>query len=108
MIKSFINSEDWEELNNVLCKLKVGYTVSFEANGKDSREMLVAINPIGVHYKSNNFTKVATGVPEAKWEKDRHGHKCSNCGEYADSYRRANEFLDQFCSHCGAEMENWE
>lgn len=113
MIKAFIKPEDWEELKHILCKLKIGYTVSFEANGKDLREMLVAINPISVqYYNSNDFTKVATGVPKAKWEKDGHGHKCSNCDEYANSYEdgysRDHEFLDEFCSHCGAEMENWE
>ena len=113
MIKAMITPEMWEELNRVLCKHQIGYTVSFDAHGMNHREMLIAMNPIGVQYYGNEeFTQVATGVPKAKWEKTPHGHKCSNCNEYANSYEdgysRDNEFLDQFCSKCGAEMENWE
>ena len=114
MIKAMIAPDMWEELDYVLRKHQIGYTVSFDAHGKDHREMLIAINPIGVQYygEDNAYTTIATGVPKAKWEKDGHGHKCSNCGEYANSYEdgysRDNEFLDRFCSKCGTEMENWE
>ena len=50
MIKAIIKPEDWEELEEVLRKHQIGYTVSYGAHGKDHREMLVAINPIGVQY----------------------------------------------------------
>ena len=116
MIKAFIKPEDWEELNEVLCKHQIGYTVSFDAHGKNHREMLITMNPIGVqYYDSEGFAKVATNVPKAKWVPTRGSsddYKCSNCNEYAqsyeDGYSRDNYFLTHFCPECGAEMENWE
>lgn len=113
MIKAIITPEMWEELEKVLRKHQIGYSVTYDAHGSSIEEMIVAMNPISVQYfKEKELVQIATGVPKAKWEKDGHGHKCSNCGEYAnsyeDSYSRDNEFLDQFCSHCGAEMDNWE
>ena len=117
MNKAIIKPEDWEELNRVLCKYRIGYTVSFDACGKDHREMNVTMNPIGVQYygEKNEFTQTATGVPKAKWIPTRGSsddYKCSNCNEYAhsyeDGYSRDHYFLTHFCSECGAEMENWE
>ena len=37
MIKAMITPEMWEELNKVLCKLKIGYTVSFDSNSHHHR-----------------------------------------------------------------------
>ena len=113
MIKAMIKPEDWEELNELLCKHQIGYTVSFDAHGNNHREMIIAMNPIGVqYYDGDGFMRIATGVPKAKWINDNHGYKCSHCNEYANSYEdgysRDHYFLDRFCSHCGAEMENWE
>ena len=114
MIKAMITPEMWEELNQILAKHQIGYTVSFDSHGKDHREMLIDMNPIGVQYygKEQEFTQIATGVPKAKWENDKCGYKCSHCNEYANSYEdgysRDNYFLGHFCSYCGAEMENWE
>ena len=113
MIKALIKPEEWEELHKILLKHQIGFTVSFDAHGKNHREMLIAMNPIGVqYYDSDEFTRVATGVPKAKWEKTPHGHRCTNCKEYAISYEdsasRDNEYLVHFCPECGAEMENWE
>lgn len=113
MIKAMITPEMWEELNQILAKLKIGYTVSFDSHGAHHREMLIAMNPIGVqYYDSDNFTKVATGVPKAKWEKVNGLHRCTNCKEYAisyeDGYSRDIEYLERFCPKCGAEMENSE
>jgi hypothetical protein len=50
MIKSIIKPEDWEELERVLRKHQIGYAISYDAHGKDHREMLIAMNPIGVQY----------------------------------------------------------
>lgn len=114
MIKAMILPEHWEELNQVLCKHQIGYTVSFDAHGAHHREMLIVMNPIGVQYYDNdNFTRTAAeSVPKAKWEGVGHGYKCSNCNEYAISYEdgcsRDIDFLTHFCPTCGAEMENWE
>lgn len=50
MIKAIIKPEDWEELEGVLRKHQIGYTISYDAHGKDHREMIVSMNPIGVQY----------------------------------------------------------
>ena len=115
MIKAMITPEAWEELEKVLIKHQIGYTVSFDAHGKDHREKLIAMNPIGVQYYEESITQTATGVPKAKWIPTRGSsddYKCSNCNEYANSYEdgysRDHYFLTHFCPECGAEMENWE
>ena len=114
MIKAMITPDMWEELDYVLRKHQIGYTVSFDAHGKDHREMLIAINPIGVQYygEDNAYTTMATGVPKAKWEGVGYGYVCSNCRNECNGYESSNgstiDFLDHFCPNCGAEMENWE
>ena len=50
MIKAILKPEEWEELEKVLMKLQIGYTVSFDAHGFKCLEKLVTINPIGVEY----------------------------------------------------------
>ena len=108
MIKAMITPEMWEELNKVLCKLKIGYTVSFDSNSHNHREMLIVMNPIGVqYYDSDNFVRTAEGVPKGKGEKVNGVHRCSNCQAYAQGCEDI-EFLTHFCPACGAELENWE
>ena len=108
MIKAMITPEMWEELNKVLCKLQIGYTVSFDSHEHNHREMLITMNPIGVqYYDSDNFVRTAEGVPKGKWEKVNGAHRCSNCQEYAQGCEDI-EFLTHFCPTCGAELENWE
>ena len=108
MIKAMITPEMWEELNKGLCKLKIGYTVSFDSNSHNHREMLIVMNPIGVqYYDSDNFVRTAEGVPKGKWEKVNGAYRCSNCQAYAQGYEDI-EFLTRFCPMCGAELENWE
>ena len=55
MIKSIIKPEDWEELKRVLRKHQIGYTISYDAHGKDHREMLIVMNPIGVQYYDDKW-----------------------------------------------------
>lgn len=112
MLKAMLKPEDWKEVVKVLGKYQIGYTVTYDSHGKNHIEKLVAINPIGVQYYNEDITRIATGVPKAKWIEEKHGYKCSNCNEYANSYEdgysRDNYFLTHFCPECGAEMENYE
>lgn len=50
MIKAIITPEMWEELEKVLRKHQIGYSVTYDAHGKSIEEMIVAMNPIGVQY----------------------------------------------------------
>ena len=51
---------------------------------------------------------VTPSILKARWIKvtnGRGGHECSNCCEYAPSYKNGEEYLCRFCPDCGAEME---
>lgn len=50
MIKAILRPEDWQEVETVLRKYQIGYTVSFDAHLNTYQEQIIAINPIGVHY----------------------------------------------------------
>ena len=113
MIKAVITPEMWEELEKVLRKHQIGYSVTYDAHGSSIEEMIVTMNPIGVQYfKEKEPVQIATGVPKAKWEGVGYGYVCSNCRNECNGYESSNgstiDFLDHFCPNCGAEMENWE
>ena len=88
---------------------------TIDAIRQKAKEELVDVN----HYVRSGVQlamAVVMGMPEVqpkrmpgKWipvTNGRGGHECSLCHSYAPSYKSGDEWLTDYCPHCGVRMED--